>query len=379
MTAPIDIAKGSRGRIASLLAQGRNYRAEVKSIAGSKRFIAFYGCGTIFEGLAGVWQEQVGRKIDFCCDQNPDKWNRIFSGVPCISPSELTKLKDEIAVFVTVGDFQPVLDFLALNEFPCVHLIYKYDLISSDYLARQNPEEVEAKLESVRSILDDARSLEVFDALLDRILDAGSPPGRIAEVCEPDQYFPSGLIRLKADEAFVDAGAFTGDTVGDFVERTGGSFASIHCFELDAENFQTLRSTVSRLPGSDRVFLHPEGLWSESREIFYRVEKTQSAIGAGEARGRVVRLDDVIGNARVTFLKMDIEGAELKALEGAKSTILRNKPTLAICVYHHLRDLWEIPLLVKSLVPEYRIFLRHHNMFEYETVCYAVLPENAIK
>jgi FkbM family methyltransferase len=196
----------------------------------------------------------------------------------------------------------------------------------------------------------------------------------MAGVCEGDQYFPPGLIQLKQDDSFVDAGAFTGDTLSDILRRTGGKFDSIHCFELDALNFKTLQKTAAGVPGAERIFLHHAGLWDEPMEISYSVGQNQSSIGAGTAVGHVVRLDDVIGDQRVTFLKMDIEGAELKALEGGRKTILANKPALAICVYHHFKDLWEIPLFIKSLVPEYRIYLRHHTKLEYETVCYAIPP-----
>jgi len=376
MPATHPIAPSASGRIAGLLAARRNYRAEVLAMTAASRFVAFYGCGAIFGSIAETWRELVGRNIDFCCDSDPAKWGKTFSGVTCISPSELEKLKDEMSVFVTVGNFEPVLAFLAEKKFPCVHLVYKYDLVSSDYLFRQNLDEVAEKLERVRSLLADERSIQVFDAILDRLLDAGSAPGLMAKVCEGNQYFPPDLIRLKPDESFVDAGAFTGDTVTDFLGRTGGNFGSIHCFELNSSNFQVLQSTVAALPGRGKIFLHPEGLWSEPLDITYSVELSQSTIGAGEARGHVDRLDDLIGNARVTFLKMDIEGAELKALEGAKISILANRPKLAICVYHHFKDLWEIPLFIKGLVPEYRVFLRHHTNLEYETVCYALPPED---
>src|SRR5258708_1875751 len=123
------------GRIASLLAKRRNYREEVLAMVASKRFVAFYGCGAIFGGIVECWRDLVGRKIDFCCDANPSKWLKEFWGVPCISPSELEKIKNDTAVFVTVGDFEPVLAELAAKGFPCVHLLYKYDLFSSDYLS----------------------------------------------------------------------------------------------------------------------------------------------------------------------------------------------------------------------------------------------------
>lgn len=79
---------------------------------------------------------------------------------------------------------------------------------------------------------------------------------------------------------------------------------------------------------------------------------------------------------RVTTIKMDIEGSELEALKGARETIRRDKPKLAICIYHKTEDLWEIPLYIKSLIPEYRFYIRHHGPSGlYDSVLYAVMPE----
>lgn len=77
---------------------------------------------------------------------------------------------------------------------------------------------------------------------------------------------------------------------------------------------------------------------------------------------------------KVTFIKMDIEGSEIPALNGAKNIILRDKPKLAICIYHKPDDLWKIPLMLKDWVPEYRMHLRHYGRRYYGTVLYAYIP-----
>ena len=372
-------ASASSARMARLLDRRRNYRAELQTAAAARQFCIAYGCGTVFLNIVKTWSQYVARRFDFCCDADPSKWGKTFSLIPCISPSELIDIKADSSVFVALGDFRPAMHFLARNEFPHASLIYKYDLVSSALVSDPSLDlhRISEKLAMVRSMLADKLSAQVFDAIVNRVLDASSPVGLMADVCQGDQYFPADIIRLRSDEVFVDVGAYTGDTASDFVARTHGRFDSIHCFEVDSLNFEILQKTVSALENRSRIHLHPQGLWNQPQDISYSLEETQSSLGEGNALGQVVRLDDVIKEARVTFLKMDIEGAELKALEGARKTILANKPKLAICIYHHFRDLWEIPLLIKTLVPEYRLFLRHHTNLEYESVCYAVLPEDA--
>lgn len=84
-------------------------------------------------------------------------------------------------------------------------------------------------------------------------------------------------------------------------------------------------------------------------------------------------LDNIVKNEKVTFIKMDIEGAEEKALEGAERVIKEHKPILAICIYHNLEDFYKIPLLIKRYNAEYKLYIRHYtDMADTETVCYAI-------
>lgn len=83
-------------------------------------------------------------------------------------------------------------------------------------------------------------------------------------------------------------------------------------------------------------------------------------------------MDDELSDERITYIKMDIEGAELKALKGAEETLKRCKPKLAICVYHNTSDFWRVPQYIKSINSEYKIFLKHHsNINCWGTVLYA--------
>ena len=87
----------------------------------------------------------------------------------------------------------------------------------------------------------------------------------------------------------------------------------------------------------------------------------------------MVALDDVPECQDVTFLKMDIEGAEWDTLHGATNIIEKNKPTLAICIYHSDEDMLRIPEFIQSKWPEYKLYVRQHFFLPLETVLYAVL------
>jgi FkbM family methyltransferase len=363
----------TRDQIDALIAKKRNYRQEIKDLTNKYRYVVVYGCGIILNSIVDVWNEYIGRRIDYSCDSSSAKWGKVFCGATCLSPDELTAIKDECAVFVTMGDFKPVYDLLIERGFPSVNLIYKYDLISSAFLANHLHDEIASNLCAAYELLSDAKSREVFAAIVNRILGGSRDPCIMANVCEAHQYFPPDIIKLSCHESFVDIGAFNGDTVLDFAERTQRKFDAVHSFEVDAFNFELLKENIRKMPEHDRIKIINLGIWDSEGTISYSIGNSNSTVGKGTGKGRVVPLDDVLGNEKVTFIKMDIEGAELHALRGSRIIIKTQKPKMAVCTYHDFTHLWMIPQYLKGLVPEYKIYLRHHNPYEYETVCYAVL------
>ncbi len=83
-------------------------------------------------------------------------------------------------------------------------------------------------------------------------------------------------------------------------------------------------------------------------------------------------IDNVLDGQKATFIKMDIEGAELVALKGAKKTLQMYKPKLAISLYHNNRDILEIPIWLKETVPDYKFYLRHYSNKRWDLVLYCV-------
>jgi FkbM family methyltransferase len=211
--------------------------------------------------------------------------------------------------------------------------------------------------------------------------------GDFAEIdaVQPDQYFPCDVVRLREDEAFVDCGAYTGDTIVDLVHRMP-SFATIHAFEPDPDNHEVLLRTIDEL-GDDvgrRVAVHRLATSSENGVCVFAggdgASSTAALVdGVYDAEEAVsvpcARLDDVLGGERVTYIKMDVEGAEAATLLGARALLREQRPLLAISAYHRPGDLWELPRLVAELTDGYALYLRAHRHDSFECVVYGVPEE----
>lgn len=191
-----------------------------------------------------------------------------------------------------------------------------------------------------------------------------------------DQYFVKDIVPLSAQEVFIDCGAFDGDTMKEFIKAAKRHYQSIVCFEPVKEYHKRLEKRGK----GKRVTAICAGVYKETTTLQFNAERGKgSAISTTEDAHTITvpvrSIDDTPECHDATFIKMDVEGSELDALHGAKQTILRNKPKLAICIYHRHRDFVEIPKWIHELVPEYQLYVRHHAFSVNETVLYAIPPE----
>lgn len=155
------------------------------------------------------------------------------------------------------------------------------------------------------------------------------------------------------------------------MRQTKGEYKKIYSFEPEKSKHQEFLKKFAEMKN---IKLKPYGLWSKRGVLrFNAQDNVSSGISEnGNIEIPVISIDESLEGEPASFIKMDIEGAELNALKGAKETIRKYKPKLAICVYHKPLDIVEIPLYIKELVPEYNIYLRHYHYGASETVCYAV-------
>jgi len=191
------------------------------------------------------------------------------------------------------------------------------------------------------------------------------------------QYFD--YFEAKENEVFVDCGCYDGATCYNFAGWCGAKgFDHIYSFEADPKNYEKSKAVLEPLGKCD---LYPYGTADVNKKVYFAADafETSCIISREEAEKRnfegveeieTVALDDVLEGKRITFIKMDIEGAEYEALLGARKLIMENRPRMAISVYHKFEDFVTLANLVLEMHPDYRIAFRHYGFDELETIMY---------
>lgn len=290
-----------------------------KELEDDHELIIIYGAGG---GGTFILENLDGKKKNIIfCDARAHEIKE-FMGFPVISPEELVEQYSDVCVFIST---------------------FKFNSEIRDFLKKNKLKE-----------LSFFRLMRIF--------------------VDEEQYFDP-IVDLGDEEVFVDVGVLDGETSLQFSRKTGGKYEKIHLIEPDFDLYDKIKENTKHL---ENIVLHPVGLWHQKETLSFDMEgsKGLSSISEqGTQKIQVEPLDSLLENEKVTFIKMDIEGAELNALKGAKEIIRTQKPKLAICIYHKPEDIIEIPAFIKSLVPEYKFYIRHYSSWVGETVLYAIPPK----
>jgi FkbM family methyltransferase len=358
----------------------------------SKR-VVIYGAGNLGRRtLAGL--RDTGIDVVAFADRNPALRDQSVRGVPVYAPEEAADKFGNNALFV-ITLWHPTktggIESVALQlhhagcqcAIPFVPLYWRYPTQYLPYYMWDLPSLAVESKDRVRTAFDlfsgdpDSQRRFVQQLRLRMRADFGCPE----PPAEHNAYFPP-LFRPLPDESFADCGAYDGDTVRVFLEWTGGSFSKIVAFEPDPKNADALEAFAQEKPDLARRIEVRRNAAAEQAGVvrFAASGGTDAAISeTGDIEVSCIALDDALASQRTTFIKMDIEGAEMSALRGARRIIRRDRPILAVCVYHQQDHLWEVPLTIASDLDRTRFGLFGYFMEGMETVCYAIPEERFVR
>lgn len=218
---------------------------------------------------------------------------------------------------------------------------------------------------TLHECLEDQESKQTLLDVLRFRLTANPIYMRAYKVRLKDQYFEEFM--QYRHETFVDAGGFDGDTTETFCQRYP-DYEHVYLFEPSPRNIAAARQ---RLAPNDRIQFIQLGLSDVSGTLYFNSDagSASSVSSSGSEKIKVVTLDEAV-HEKVSFIKMDLEGWELKALSGCTKHILSDKPKLAISVYHAAADFRLVPEFILRLNDQYRVYLRHYTQGWSETVMF---------
>lgn len=210
------------------------------------------------------------------------------------------------------------------------------------------------KIQKVYDMLEDDESRKVFADIINFKI---SGKIKYLDNCtSPKDEVYNNIIRPSENEVYIDLGAYNGDTVAEFISYAK-KYQKIIAVEPDKRNFKKLVKNTTKL---DNCQTFNSVVWSSDAMIPFSAKTgRQSAVNSKGEMHEARSVDSILNGDMATIIKMDIEGAEHEAIKGAEFTIRKFSPKLMISLYHRNEDMFELPLLIKSINPNYKLFIRH--------------------
>lgn len=341
-------------------------KAEALASEFKKKPVILYGAGTlsnfVMEHLA-----EFDVPVTCFCDTYVSGVHKT-TGLPIISAQQLNEEYTNAIVIITSEQHgQAILN--TLHEIDYQGEIYSFDELLTFYTIAY--EEFQPHIDGYEWAYEhysDAASKEVvLSSIRTRLL--GTP----MECSKNPQYFEPLICPLSDNEVFVDGGCFIGDTAEEFIRQVHGKYGRIYGFEPDEHNYKKACANLSQYKNID-----------VSLGGLYHMTNSYKFVSGAFGNSKFSEEGDVLTNTfgidefftdkqeKPTFIKMDIEGSERLALDGASHILKTCKPKLAICVYHSIKDMYDLPQRILYHNPEYKLTLRHYSGWYAESVCYGV-------
>ena len=224
------------------------------------------------------------------------------------------------------------------------------------------------RYQNTYSLLADTKSKEIFTKVMNFKLSHDYEFMQGFSNDHKGQYFDKEILPEMQNIVFIDGGGYVGDTVSEVIKNYP-DYKKIYSIEPIKENLRIAKRDLAEFKNIEFINC---GLSNKKQTLNFNEEKSFSSMfGTGSQSIEVDALDNLI-QERVDYIKLDIEGAEQDALKGAKKLIQRDKPILAICIYHKAEDWYKIPEIILEIEPSYKLYLRHYMEGIFESVLYFI-------
>lgn len=186
------------------------------------------------------------------------------------------------------------------------------------------------------------------------------------------QYFIPDILPKRENAVYVDCGTYDGYTTKLFIE-VYRDYHKIYTYEPMPDNYKVL---CDALKNYDNVVSFNRGISNQNAEMKFTSHLPNAANRIHPYGDVIVPISTLDGDIDepITFIKMDIEGAEQSALYGAQNHIVQDNPQLAICVYHTVQDIWKIPQIIYSFNKYQKFYLRYHGHNNQEEIVFYADP-----
>lgn len=281
-----------------------------------------------------------------------------FRGYKVIKYSDVCEKYDDFVIVVcfAVHDEAMLTKIKALSE---KHTLFapNVPIVNDGVFTREFIEEHDEDFERAYSLLADDFSRQSFVDVLNFKV-SGKVEYLFKSEKQKEEIY-SEYLQLGKDEIFMDLGAYDGDTVREFLQATDCEYEKIIAVEADEKNYKKLTDKTAEVKN---ITTHNLAVWDKKETLFFEKKKGRNSklSSSGKVEVQADSVDNILGGEKITVLKMDIEGSEEKALDGARHTIARYRPKLYVCAYHRNSDMYRLPLKINELCADYKIYFCHH-------------------
>lgn len=344
--------------------------------------VLIYGAGSFGKEFFNLLQIS-GVRVSCFLDKRGSK-DSYFCGIPILKAQDIrsAKVRKESVVFFAIvmdkKERSEVIDYLRELGYDRIEeaQYYRSLLVLPDESFHKDIKEYYLEkyefIDQARSLFEEEKSRIIYETNINAHITRNYDYCFVLESPMYQQYLPEDIPLWRRHKRIIDCGAYYGDTVSAFLEKEG-ELDFLAAFEPDMDNYRKLTAFCRKKNKLlKKAIIVPAAV---SKETGFSKFNSQEGSGKLENCGidqvMAIALDDMLSGFSVDLIKMDIEGAEINALYGAEIIIRNSKPDLAICVYHNINHIWDIPLLLNSWNLGYHFYLRTYNAFTMETVLYA--------